>query len=237
MLSLREAMNQLLEESYVRPALPGGAGQAGRAQTLPLDVAERENAYVVTASLPGIRPEDVQVTVLGDTVTIRAESKTQEERQVGGYLLRERHSGALQRTVTLPGPINAEDVSADYEHGILTLTLPKSQASMPRRIQVRSGAPGQGAGQVRLGGGEGAPAGGGQPPIEAMSRPTEGSAGQGTGGTTEAGSGGRQGGTTRGTRGGRGAAGSGASQSSGSTGGSGGTRGRQRRQSPGSTER
>src|SRR5438105_6795844 len=99
MLSLREAMNQLLEESYVRPRQGGGggggAGAGGRTQSLALDVGERENAYVVTASLPGIRPEDVQVTVLGDTLTIRAETGGQQERTEGGYLLRERHSGVL----------------------------------------------------------------------------------------------------------------------------------------------
>jgi HSP20 family protein len=159
MLSLREAMNQLLEESYVRPGQRGGggAGAPGRTQSLALDVGERENAYVVTASLPGIRPEDVQVTVLGDTLTIRAETGGQQERSEGGYLLRERHSGVLQRTVTLPSTIDSENVQAEYEHGVLTLTLPKSRASMPRRIEVRAGR--GGGGQPQIAGASGSPAG------------------------------------------------------------------------------
>ena len=175
MLSLREAMNQLLEESVVRPASPGaaggagGGGVAGRGQTLALDVAEREDAYVVSASLPGVRSEDVHVTVLGDTLTIRAETRREDERSSGGYLLRERHVGVLQRAVTLPGPISADDVSADYEHGILTLTLPKSRANMPRRIQVRSGAAGTQAGIDAGTGAQGVE----QTPIEAAVRPTE----------------------------------------------------------------
>ncbi len=184
MLSLREAMNQLLEESVVRPASAGGAGgggAAGRGQPLALDVAEREDAYVVSASLPGVRPEDVHVTVLGDTLTIRAETRREDERSSGGYLLRERQVGTLQRAVTLPGPISADDVSADYEHGILTLTLPKSRANQPRRIQVRSGAAGTAGGAVGAGGagtqaGIGAGTGsrgGEQSPIEAAVRPTE----------------------------------------------------------------
>ena len=178
MLSLREAMNQLLEESVVRPASAGaaggagGGGAAGRGQPLALDVAEREDAYVVSASLPGVRPEDVHVTVLGDTLAIRAETRREDERSAGGYLLRERHVGTLQRTVTLPGPISADDVSADYEHGILMLTLPKSRANMPRRIQVRSGAAGGAGGQARIDTGTGSP-GGQQAPIEAAVRPTE----------------------------------------------------------------
>lgn len=138
MLSLREAMNQLLEESYVRPGQGGGpARAASRTQSLALDVADRGESYVVHASLPGVRPEDVQITVLGDTLTIRAESTQATERSEGGYLLRERHTGAVQRTVTLPGPIDTDAVTADYEHGVLELTLPKSRASLPRRIQVR----------------------------------------------------------------------------------------------------
>jgi HSP20 family protein len=184
MLSLREAMNQLLEESVVRPAsagaasaagAAGGGGAAGSGQPLALDVAEREDAYVVSASLPGVRPEDVHVTILGDTLAIRAETRREDERSSGGYLLRERQVGTLQRTVTLPGPISADDVSADYEHGILTLTLPKSRANLPRRIQVRSGAAGgaRGAGaQPGIDAGTGSP-GGEQTPIEAAVRPTE----------------------------------------------------------------
>lgn len=139
MLSLREAMNQLLESSYIRPGTAGGGTEGrGGVQSLALDVAEREGAYLVTASLPGVKPEDVDVSVLGDTLTIRAETKGEQERQSGGYLLRERHAGVMQRSVTLPNTIDAEGVAADFEDGVLTLTLPKSRASMPRRIEVRT---------------------------------------------------------------------------------------------------
>lgn len=68
MVSLRDAVNSLLQESFVRP---GGVPGAGGPTTLPLDVAETENEFVVKASLPGIKPEDVQITVHGDTLTIR----------------------------------------------------------------------------------------------------------------------------------------------------------------------
>ncbi len=144
MLSLREAMNQLLEESYIRPGTTGAAGVRGGAQALALDVNEGADAYTVKASLPGMRPEDIQVTVMGDTLTIRAETSEEQERNTGGYLLKERHSGVVQRSVTLPGPIESDGVEAGYEYGVLTLTLPKSRASMPRRIQVQASA---GAGQ------------------------------------------------------------------------------------------
>lgn len=149
MLSLRDAMNQLMEESFVRPGTGRDAASGGGTQGLALDIADRDDAYEVTASLPGTRPEDIQVQVLGDTLTIRAETRTTEERQQGNYLLRERHAGVVQRAVTLPGPVDPDAVDATYEHGVLTLRLPKSRANRPRQIQIRSGA---GGGQAQLAG-------------------------------------------------------------------------------------
>lgn len=139
MLSLRDAMNQLMEESFVRPSAALGGMPSDGVQGLALDIADRDNAYAITASLPGVRPEDIQVQVLGDRLMIRAETKEEKERQEGDYLLRERRAGVMQRAVTLPGPVDPESVDATYEHGILTLRLPKSQASRPRRIEIRVG--------------------------------------------------------------------------------------------------
>lgn len=149
MLSLREAMNQLLESSFVRPV---GAQGGGQTQGLPLDVNEEGNNYVVTASLPGVKPEDIHIDVLGDTLTIRAETSQENERNQGGYLLRERRRGTIQRSITLPTTLDADNINADYEHGVLTVTLPKSPASTPRRIAVRSG---QGQSQLGTGGQQG----------------------------------------------------------------------------------
>jgi len=134
MLSLREAMQQLFEESFVRP----GATRSGGAQQLALDVHEEDNAYVVRASLPGYKPEEIQVNVVGDTLTIRAERKGEAERTQGSYLVRERHSGVVQRSFSLPAQIDSGAVQADFEHGVLSLTLPKSPAAQPRRIQIRA---------------------------------------------------------------------------------------------------
>jgi len=134
MLSLREAMQQLMEESFVRPT----ATRGGEAQHLALDVHEEDNAYIVRASLPGYSPEDIQVNVMGDTLTIRAERKGEAERTQGNYLVRERHAGSVQRSFSLPAQIDSNAVEADYEQGVLTLTLPKSPAAQPRRIQVRA---------------------------------------------------------------------------------------------------
>jgi HSP20 family protein len=131
-VSLREAMNALLQESFVRPGgfpSPNGLG-------LPLDVCETENEFVVKASVPGVKPEDVQITVRGDTLTIRGERKAEEERKGGHWHLREHSHGLFQRSVTLSTPFDADQVQAHYEHGVLTLTLPKAEAAKPRQIKI-----------------------------------------------------------------------------------------------------
>jgi len=144
-ISLRDAMNSLLQESFVRP---GGMGQT--AQTaLPLDISENENEFVVKASLPGVKPEDVQITVHGDTLTIRGESKAEEEKKGEQWHLRERRFGSFQRSVALSTPVNSDRANAHYEHGVLTLTLPKSEAAKPRQIKVT------GSSQAQVGNGSG----------------------------------------------------------------------------------
>ena len=132
-VSLRDAMNSLLQESFVRP----GSGQtSATAVMLPVDVAENENEFVVKASLPGVKPDDVQITIQGDALTIRGESKTSEERQGERWHVRERRHGAFHRSLSLGTPVNADKAHADYEHGVLTLTLPKAEESKPRQIKI-----------------------------------------------------------------------------------------------------
>ena len=145
-ISLRDAMNSLLQESFVRPG--GLQGQDGHG-TLPLDVVEMEDEFVVKASLPGVKPEDVQITVHGDTLTIRGESKAEQEKKGEQWHLRERRFGSFQRSVALSTPVDSDRAQAHYEHGVLTLTLPKSEAAKPRQIKVT------GASQAQVGNGSG----------------------------------------------------------------------------------
>jgi len=132
-ISLRDAMNSLLQESFVRP---GGVPAQNGLATLPLDVCETENDFVVKAALPGVKPEDVQITVHGDTLTIRGESKAEESRKGTHWHLRERRFGAFQRSLSLATPVDPDKAQAHYEHGVLTLTLPKSDAAKPRQIKI-----------------------------------------------------------------------------------------------------
>lgn len=139
---LRDVMNQLLEESLIRPMRFGLAGRV-----FPVDIYETENDYVVEALLPGVKPEDMQISAVRDTVTIRAEVKAQakpeekvekaEKAERPFYVRRERYEGEMTRTITLPAEIDPEHVTATYEHGMLTLHLPKVEAAKPQQIKVQ----------------------------------------------------------------------------------------------------
>jgi HSP20 family protein len=133
-VSLRDAMNSLLQESFVRPQGPSSTPTA-----LPLDVCENEHEFVIKASLAGVRPEDVQITVHGDTLTIRGESQAEQEKSGETWHLRERRVGSFQRAIGLGTPINTEKAQARFDHGVLTLTLPKAEEARPKQIRIGGG--------------------------------------------------------------------------------------------------
>ncbi|ACZ41457.1 heat shock protein Hsp20 [Thermobaculum terrenum ATCC BAA-798] len=136
MMSLRDAVNRLLEESFVSPSLLMGT----RESSFPVDIEETDDNFVLRASLPGYKPEEINVSITGDTLTISAEHKEEGERREGSYLVRERRLGKVTRTFTLPTRISGDQASAKYENGELVLTLPKAEESKPRRIQITTGA-------------------------------------------------------------------------------------------------
>lgn len=137
-LTLRDAMDRLFQESFVRPGGMVAAGQPGSGYGLALDLDESPEGYTVRASLPGFKPEDVNVQVVGDTLSISAQyNQEQEKKQEGrNYLLRERRMGAVSRTVTLPQRVQADQAQARFENGELVLTLPKAPEVRPRQIKI-----------------------------------------------------------------------------------------------------
>lgn len=139
MMTLREAMDRLLQQSI------SGTGQLlsnMRPDSIPMDVVERDDAFEVRAAVPGVKPEDVEVTVQGERLTVRAEARRDEEQAGENWLMREHRAGTLSRTITLPGPVSSDRAEARIEYGVLTLRLPKAQVTRPQRIVVgTSGAP------------------------------------------------------------------------------------------------
>ncbi len=137
MVSLREAMDSLFENALITPF--GGGQQGSQSAYLPLDVTENEDNFVVKASLPGVNPEDIDVTVNGDVLTIKGEIKQEQENQNERYHLRERRWGSFSRSVSLPTQIKTDAVQAEYQNGVLTLTLPKADDVKPKRIAIKGG--------------------------------------------------------------------------------------------------
>jgi HSP20 family protein len=131
-LPLREAMGQLLQESFVAPFW-----QLGQANSMPVDLYETDDAFVVKGFAPGLTAADLTISIEQQVVTIHGERKMAESEGLR-LLLQERPAGAFTRTFSLPGPVDAGKVEAKLVDGVLSLTLPKSEAMKPRHIQIKS---------------------------------------------------------------------------------------------------
>jgi HSP20 family protein len=105
---------------------------------LALDVRTTDDAYEIDAALPGVKPEDVDISVLGETLTITARTNSDESRENDGYSYREIRRGSFSRTVTLPTQVKADEASANFENGMLHLSIPKAEEAKPRQIQIKA---------------------------------------------------------------------------------------------------
>lgn len=133
LVTLREAMDQLFEESVVRPRPAVVAARA-----LAVDMYETDEAVVVKTAIPGADPEDIDISITGDSLTIKGEFKADEEIEEADCICRERSYGAFSRSLTIPVSVEASEGEAEFEDGILTLTLPKTKALKPKAIKVKS---------------------------------------------------------------------------------------------------
>ena len=129
-LSMREAMNRLLEDSFVR-------GDRGHL-TMPVDVLDSTEALIFQASIPGVAKENIEINFEKDFLTLKAEVRSTENPPEGSKVLfRERAFGSVSRTFRLPVAVDAEAASAEYQNGILTLKLPKKESARPRQIPIQ----------------------------------------------------------------------------------------------------
>jgi HSP20 family protein len=132
LMSLRSAMDRLFEDSFVRRPL---AGLDGGLQ-LPLDVTRTADALVVEAALPGISPDDVEITVEDGTLAIRGEYREERNEGEAETLVAEIRRGSVSRAVSLPTGLEPDKATATFENGVLTLRIPKAESVKPRRIQI-----------------------------------------------------------------------------------------------------
>ena len=136
MVTLRSAMDRLFDDSFVSPLTL----RNGEAAAPAIDVHETADDIVVTAALPGLKAEDVDITLTGQSLSIRGEFKADEEVDRGQYLYRERRFGTFQRQLQLPVRVQSEAATANFEDGVLTLRIPKAEEVKPRQIQVKPAA-------------------------------------------------------------------------------------------------
>jgi HSP20 family protein len=135
MVSLRSAMDRLFEDSFVSPMSWRTIGN-GETITPPIDVHETAEELVLTASLPGIRADDLEITMTGQTLTLRGEFKADDEIKREQYLYRERRYGTFGRSVQLPVRVQGDRAEASFRDGVLTLRVPKAEEVKPRQIRI-----------------------------------------------------------------------------------------------------
>ena len=117
---------------------PGNGATCEAAWAPALEVREEANAYTVQAEVPGVRKEDLQLSLHDDVLTLSGERKQEKEVKEGEVYRSERAYGRFQRTITLPKPVDSTKVSAAYKDGVLTITLPKTDAAKPRSIDINA---------------------------------------------------------------------------------------------------
>ncbi len=134
-LRLSDAVEQLLNESWVMPRSFFG-GWAG-ASRVPLDLYETDEAYVVTALMPGVPSDKVDIQLEQNMLTIRGEVPAEQLKDVH-YLIQERTSGKVERCIRLPATVEADKISASLKDGVLTVRLPKVEHARPHRITIQA---------------------------------------------------------------------------------------------------
>ena len=137
MMTLREAMDRLFDDAFTRPfslSREGGSNWSSPA----IDMYQTGDEVVLKAALPGIKPDEVQINVTGDVLTIRGETKHEEEKKDKSWQIREHRWGAFERSVRLPTTVIADQAKAEFDNGILTISLPKSEEVKPKMISVRT---------------------------------------------------------------------------------------------------
>jgi HSP20 family protein len=133
MMTLREAMDRLFDDAFTRPLNINGSWSAPA-----IDMYQTDNELVVKASLPGLKADDVQITITHDVLTLKGEFKHEEEGTDKAWHIREHRWGAFERSLALPTEIKADKTRAEFENGVLVITLPKADEVKPKTVTVKA---------------------------------------------------------------------------------------------------
>jgi HSP20 family protein len=135
-VSLREAMDRLFEDSFIRPST--WSGMAAGQLAVPVDLWETKDAYHLTADLPGFTADNIEINATSDTVTLGGELKQTNDVATEGWIRNERRSGKFTRIFTLPVQIDPNKVEAKFANGVLELVVPKAENTKPRAIKINA---------------------------------------------------------------------------------------------------
>jgi HSP20 family protein len=130
---MRDTMDRFFGDAFLRTT-EGYGFEAG----LRVDMMQTEDDIIVKASLPGVKPEDIHISVTGDVLTLKGDVREEKATDEAAYHLRERRYGAFARSLSLPVDVVADQAKAEFENGVLTLTLPKAEEHKPKTITVKA---------------------------------------------------------------------------------------------------
>jgi HSP20 family protein len=133
MMTLREAMDRLFDDAFTRPI-----SQSGGSVVPAIDLYQNDDDVVVKAALPGLKAEDVQISITADVLTLRGEFKKETEQKEATYHIREQRFGSFERAVMLPTDVQSDKSKAEFENGVLTVTLPKAETVKPKTINIKA---------------------------------------------------------------------------------------------------
>jgi HSP20 family protein len=135
---MRTTMDRLFDEGFSRPWRLVQSSPDYES-TFPVEVSETDDALEIKASLPGVKPDEVEITVSNDVLTIKAAHEERKEDKKRDYYRREIRYGSFHRSLSLPTSVDSDKAEATFDNGILHLTLPKAEAVRPKQIKVGGG--------------------------------------------------------------------------------------------------
>jgi HSP20 family protein len=134
-VTLRQAMDRWAEDSFA--GAPHVTGLFGEGTGMPVDMYQTDDNVVIKASVPGIKAEEVDITISGDTLSIKGETRTEQEVKKENYFRQERSYGAFSRSIVLPRSLQTDKADATFENGVLTITIPKAEEIKPKQIKIK----------------------------------------------------------------------------------------------------
>ena len=131
-------MHDRLDRMFDSALMGSSLSEEFASGSMPIDLYETDDEVVVKAAAPGMKPDELDITITGDRLSIRGEVSEEHEEEKARYYVRERRFGSFHRSVSLPAPVDGDKANAEFENGILTLSIPKKEEAKPKSITIKA---------------------------------------------------------------------------------------------------